>query len=180
MIANALGHPQHDYSLQEQIKIGLRVVEPGQKNVEMAKILKFKPSPGTPSTSYPSAPMFKEYLVKPHYEIFVGGENDIIKKIHTALICPQRPLYLGQSDDLVEIDTSEVVDVPQIKTNEFHTIVEGIYDNCFIERVPYEFHEGNGKYSLEYKTVSIPKILGHTVKKSGYAANFEGINTFLF
>ena len=71
------------------------------KNVELAKILKLKESPGPPSTHYPSAPMFKEYLVNPKYELFVGGQENIITKIHEALVYPERPLYLGQSDDLV-------------------------------------------------------------------------------
>ena len=38
MIANALGLAQHDHSLQDQIKIGLRVLDAGFKNVEMAKV----------------------------------------------------------------------------------------------------------------------------------------------
>lgn len=179
MIANALGLQQHDHSLQDQIKIGLRVLDAGFKNVEMAKILKLKEQPRPPGTDYPSSPMFKEYLLKPVYEFFVAGKEQIMKDIHTALILPQRPLYLGQSDDLIDITTSELLNIEEKMITEFHTILEGTHADCFIERVPYTFKENKGKYSVDYRIISIPKYM-EPIKVSAIGYNFNGINVCLF
>lgn len=156
MIANAIGLSQHDHSLQDKIKIGIRVLNPGYKNVEMAKILKLKESNTSNPKIYPSSPMFKEYLVQPKYEIYLGGKDEIMEEIDSLLNNLKRPLYLGQSDDLVDIQKSELLNI-QVKTNEeTNSIVEGIYQNCLIEKVPYKFFNDGDSYNIEYKLVSIP------------------------
>lgn len=157
MIANALGLQQHDHTLQGKIKIGLRLVHPGYKNFEMVKILKLKESTMPLSRSYPSSPMFKEFLVNPKYEFFIGGDEVIITEIRKSLFNLKRPLYLGQSDDLIDLQVSEVIDIYEKEANEFHSVVEGIHAGCAIEKLPFAFNEDNGKYSLEYKLVSIPQ-----------------------
>lgn len=179
MIANALGHQQHDHSLQDQIRLSMRIRDPGCKNVEMAKILKLKESPGPPSTRYPSSPMFREYLVNPKYEIFVGGQAEVITRVQEALMFPLRPLYLGQSDDLVELQTSEVLEVEEAEVDHVHTVVEGIHPGCLVEKVPFTFSEDNGKYAVEYKVISIP-VNEQPIEKSGKAYIFDGRNVFLF
>lgn len=156
MIANALGLQQHDHSLQDEIKLGIRVIRPGYKNVEMAKILKLKESTMPPSRIYPSSPMFKEYLVNPEYEFYIGGEDDKLREIHSALANLKRPLYLGQSDDLIDIEVSNLIDIEEIETQEIHSVAEGIHANCTIEKLPYSFSKNGKKYSVEYKLVSIP------------------------
>jgi CRISPR-associated protein Cas5h len=123
MIANALGLQQHDHSLQDQIKMGMRIVQPGYKNVELAKILKLKESPGGQIRAYPSSPMFKEYLVNPRFEFFIAGEKDIIERIQTALVLPQRPLYMGQSDDLAVYEPSNILDIREIELETFDSAV---------------------------------------------------------
>ena len=179
MIANALGQLQHDHSLQEQIKISLRILEPGFTNVEMAKILKLKSSPGPPRRKYPSSPMFKEYIVNPEYEFFVAGKRDIMQQIYTALLFPKRPLYLGQSDDLVVHKTSELLDVNETEVEEFDSAVEGIHEGCVVEKVPYAFIESNGRYSVEYKLISVPSGQNRVkIQRIGYV--FNGLNVFLF
>jgi len=179
MIANALGHQQHDHSLQEQIRLSIRMRDPGFKNVEMAKVLKLKESPAPPSTRYPSSPMFREYLVNPKYEIFVGGQAEVITRVQEALMFPARPLYLGQSDDLVELETSDVIDVEEVEVDHIHTVVEGIYPGCLVEKVPFTFSEEKGKYSVVYKVISIP-VNEQPIDKTGNAYLFKEMNVFLF
>lgn len=157
IIANALGLQQHDYSLQDEIKVGIRLIHPGYKNVEMAKILKLKESPMPRLKIYPSSPMFKEYLVKPEYEFYIGGEENKMKEIYSALDNLKRPLYLGQSDDLVDIEISDLIDIEEKETNEINSVVDGIHTGCTIEKLPFVFKTDGNKYTVEYKVVSIPK-----------------------
>jgi len=156
MIANALGLQQHDHSLQGEIKLGIRLIHPGYRNREMAKILKLKESTLPQSRAYPSSPMFKEYLVTPKYECYVGGECNKIEEIRSAFLDLQRPLYLGQSDDLIDVEVSDMYDLEEIETREVHSVVEVIHQNCTIEKVPYCFLKDGSKYSVEYKLISIP------------------------
>jgi CRISPR-associated protein Cas5h len=179
MIANAMGLKQHDHSLQEQIKLGIRVIHPGYKNEEMAKVLKLKESTMPLSRSYPSAPMFREYLVNPIYEFFIGGNDDIINEIHLSLENPKRPLYLGQSDDLIDIKISEIIDLYETVSDNFDSIVGGIHSGCKIEKLPYTFEEDNGKYSLSYKFVSLSYTNISVLKNSiGYKFNKSIIELF--
>jgi CRISPR-associated protein Cas5h len=159
MISNALGLQRDDYSLQDKIKIGISAVEFGFKNTEMAKILKLKENKDHLPRSYPSSPMFREYVVNPKYKVYLGGDEDIIEKIFNAIQTPERPLYLGQSDDLVDVEISQPFDIEEIESDYVDSIVEEIVPSSTIEKLPYKFHEENGKYKIEYKLFSIPKSL---------------------
>lgn len=106
---------------------------------------------------FPSAPMFKEFLVSPIYEIYIAGENDKTECVYNALLQPDRPLYIGASDDLVDIELSSPMEVEEVKSKEITGILEGIYEKCLVEKIPYKFIKKGKEFSLEYKTVSIPQ-----------------------
>ena len=158
MISNALGLQRDNYFLQEEIKIGISVVDFGFKNREMSKILKLKENKNHAIHDYPSSPMFREYIVNPKYKIYLGGTDSIISHIYKSLVTPERPLYLGQSDDIIDVNTSDPLDVYEIESNKIYSITnELMIPNSIIEKIPYKFYKENDKYSVEYKIVSIPK-----------------------
>jgi len=160
MLSNALGLQRDDYSLQEEVKIGVAVMDFGFKNAEMAKILKLKENKNHPIRDYPSAPMFREYIVNPKYRIYLGGNKDIVKRIYEALKSPERPLYLGQSDDIVDVNLSLPVDIDETESGQIDSIIDELMiPNSTIEKIPYKFHKEKEKYNVEYKLVSIPKKL---------------------
>ena len=104
LISNALGLKRDDLYLQDMIKIGIKPY-PVEMSSEMTKVLKLKKEGQDPFKRYfPSAPIFKEFLIKPKYDIFIAGDSETINKIHSALKNPQRDLYLGSSDDLVDLE----------------------------------------------------------------------------
>ena len=113
--------------------------------------------------AFPSSPMHREFLIMPKYWIYLVGEEKKINQIYNALKNPERPLYLGTSDDLVDIEVFEPVKVKEVEENEINSILDGIYENCILEKLPYKFipvKDIKGKlkevYS-EYKLVSIPR-----------------------
>ncbi|NPA40531.1 MAG: CRISPR-associated protein Cas5 [Thermodesulfobacteria bacterium] len=155
LISNALGLPRDDLRVQEWFKIGIKPLG-FRKCREMAKVLKLKGSGKTYERVFPSSPMFKEFLVEPKYEIFLIGEEEKIKEVYLALLNPKRPLYLGSSDDLVDIEVFEPVEVKEVETNEVWSVAPGVYEGCNIEKVPYKFVKVGKKFEVEYKTVSVP------------------------
>lgn len=54
--------------------------------------------------AFPSSPMHKYFLVRPAFRFFVASEDkEAIGEVTDALRRPKRPLYLGQSDDMVVV-----------------------------------------------------------------------------
>ncbi len=157
MISNALGLLRDDLRVQEWFKIGIKPVNHEfEKSRELAKILKLKGTGKEHQRYFPSSPMFREFLVNSAYEIFLVGEEERIREVHSALLNPKRLLYLGGSDDMVDVDVSEPVEVEELETEEVWSIVEGIHEGCVVERVPYRFVRVGKTFNVEYKMVSVP------------------------
>jgi len=155
MISNALGLPRDDLSVQDWFKIGIKPLR-FEKSREIAKVLKLKGTGRKYERTYPSSPMFREFLVEPSYEVYLVGDEEKIRKTYSALLNPERPLYLGGSDDLVDLDIFEPVEVEETEANEVWSVVEGIHEGCVVEKVPYKFVKVGRSFGVEYKTVSIP------------------------
>lgn len=141
MIANALGISRPNYldavqHLQNILWLNLRPLAAVQRpSREMAKILKLvgKEKEQWPPTSFPSSPMHKYFLLQPSYRFFVASEkSEAINEIVNALRCPKRPLYLGQSDDMVIVKVIWEGKVEQVESRQAWGLVLGS-------------HEGNGQ-----------------------------------
>lgn len=156
MISNALGLPRDDLRIQDWFKIGIKTVNLVLKNREMAKILKLKGSDEIYQRKFSSSPMFREFLVNPIYEIYLVGDEEKLNRVSNALQEPIRPLYLGISDDLVDLEVIELREIVECEVQELNCVVEGVYESSIIEKVPYKFLMRSKKIDLEYKTVSIP------------------------
>jgi len=167
LISNALGFMRDDYSLQEKIKIGIKLISFPEKNVELTKILKLKGDIKKFVRKFSSSPLFKEFLINPSYFIYLVGTNDIIINIYNALNNPFRPLYLGSSDELVDVLVENPCDVLKTKSKslkgvlgaEHLNLIENHNLECFIEKIPYKFIKiSRNKFSLEYKDLLITKL----------------------
>lgn len=179
LIANALGMKRDDYSIQDWVKIGISSPENVNRSREIAKILKLKGTGDTYTRVFPSSPIFREFLVAPTYTIYLTGEKDKIDDIYSALLQPERPLYLGTSDDLTDIEVSEPIEVSEIKTKQVTGIIGGIHEKCRVENVPYKFIQRNNDFSIEYKTVSIPFTSTITLKEETDCWKFDSGNVWL-
>ena len=174
-LENALGYKRDSFALQnENLLIGIRPLSKIQKVTELAKVLKLISRESRPcfKRSFPSAPMFRNFLVNPEYRIYLAGEEGLIKRIAEKLENPSRPLYLGQSDDFVDVGNIKVLDVEKTKSKEIHSIVEGIYEDCEIIKVPYRF-VNKGK-DVEMKIISVPKEFPLHLKKEVECFKFGG------
>jgi len=159
VLANCLGmgqFPKYDeyLLLQEEIKIGIQKLDIKGITRELSKFLKLKKTGSGFRRIFPSSPMFKEFLINPRYKIYVLGNNEWIKNISEKIRNPERPLYLGQSDDLVDITNVKTTKSEKMKSKEIYSVIEGVYENCEIVKVPYKF--GSDGKSLQELTISIP------------------------
>ena len=141
MIANALGISRPQYFegirwLQSTLWLNLRPLElPPRPSRELAKILKLvgEEREQRRPTSFPSSPVHKYFLLRPSYRFFVASEDDeALSEIVDALKYPKRPLYLGQSDDMVVVRIVWQGEVERKVSQEAWGLVPGS-------------HEGNGQ-----------------------------------
>lgn len=137
MIANALGISRPEYldrilRLQSILWLNLRPLAPLQRpSRELAKILKLvgEEREERRPTSFPSSPMHKYFLTRPSYRFFVASEDvETINEIVNALRYPKRPLYLGQSDDMVVITVAWEGEVEQVLSQQAYGLVKGSYE----------------------------------------------------
>lgn len=161
LISNALGLERDDLTVQEwNVKIGILPLYFKNKSRELAKILKLKGTGKNYLKDYNSSPMFKEFLINPSYEIYIIGEDmEKINIINKALLNPRRPLYLGSSDELCDLEVSEIVNVETDYHKNFNCVIEGLYENCIVERIPYKLikkDKAGKKWDSLFKTVSVP------------------------
>jgi CRISPR-associated protein Cas5h len=179
LISNALGLRRDDLIVQDWTKIGIKPLNFSNHSREMAKILKLKGTGATYLRMFPSAPMFREFLVMPAYEIYLVGDEDKINQIYNALVQPARPLYIGVSDDLADIEPAKPTEIRKVSTKKISGIIEGIHEKCLVENIPYKFVKKGRNFSLEYKTVSIPQNGALNLSEEVECWRFNGENIWL-
>jgi hypothetical protein len=55
-----------------------------------------------------------ETLISPTYRMYVGGPDDLLESFQEALQDPERLLYLGRSDDLVDVRDVDLISVQRM------------------------------------------------------------------
>lgn len=128
--------------------------------------------------NFPSAPMYQEFIVQPSFNIYLISEKDKIMKIQGAIMDPRRPLYLGNSENLVTLKSSEVINVSKENENTTSTVIEGFHKNSYVEKLPYKFLKIRKRFQLEYKTVSIPKKEKIELSEERELFDFDGEMVF--
>ena len=105
-----------------------------------------------------STQIYKQKIINPNFTIFISS-TDLngewsIQNIMKCLKNPKRPLYIGESDDMVDITNIEIVDVDKIISSNISSVLLGVYNNSELVKVPL-----NLKYAIDNsnKICSIPK-----------------------
>jgi len=190
MFLNALGvESKHDSAhyfsalkvLQERLKLNISPVGSlGRPVVELAKLLKLiereaERKPG----SFPSSPIFREFLVRPCYEVFVASEeSDLLRRIAEAIRNPARPLYIGQSDDMAVVEVVWEGEARERKGREFYGLLRGTVEGCEVLRLPFGFEDEQTLLCLPL--VSLPRRVPVDVGEERQGFEFDGKLVELF
>ncbi|WP_305513803.1 hypothetical protein [Methanobrevibacter sp. V14] len=125
----------------------------------------------------------KQRLINPYFSIYlisedISGEFSL-NNIKNSLINPKRPLYLGESDDIVNIINISIVEINENNSSKVISIVPGIYQCSDLIKLPINIKFDNSKESLTI--CSIPKgDLGESIKCYEYNdENFVFYEIFL-
>jgi CRISPR-associated protein Cas5 subtype I-B len=102
----------------------------------------------------------RQKIINPTYTIFLKSDDTdeySLKNISHALMNPKRPLYLGESDDLViiQIEGGGIRDAKPNKSSQIKSVIIGIYENSHVVKIPNTIRDYIGeKASI---VTSIPK-----------------------
>ncbi len=101
----------------------------------------------------------RQRIVKASYSVFMCSENNeeySLEAISEKLKNPQRPLYCGESDDLVELFIYDIEHIhgANNKTNRIHSVLPGVYSNSTIVNIPIALR--NQPAIEQRKVCSIP------------------------
>lgn len=167
--------------LQDRLKINISPSGPiGRPIVELAKMLKLiEREVERKIGSFPSSPIFKEFLVRPSYEVFLASEDEeLLGEIAKATLRPARPLYIGQSDDMVVVDIEWSGEVKRGKGRKFYGLVRGAIEGCEMLRLPFGFKDA--QTVLYLPLVSLPQKIPVDLGEEREGFEFDGRLVELF
>ncbi len=153
MVANALGVHWADYDevmhhFQAALLMNLRPLSLERPSRELAKLLKLvgEEREERRPVSFPSSPIFRYFLVRPAFRIFMASEDgELVGEIEEALANPARPLYLGRSDDPVVVQVVWRGKVEQVEAQDAWALVpsaEAEASEGELLRLPLAFRRG--------------------------------------
>lgn len=179
LLSCALGLVRNDFVLQDTTEIGIQPVEIQRSSRELAKILKLttERDGGVRPGSFPSSPMYRYFLVRPTFRVFIRGDDETIQDLHRALEAPSRPLYIGQSDDLVVVSNLEQLYPVPKKAKTVHSVLGGVHPSCELLKLPLKFRDLD---TLEYVSpISIPTQIPVTLHEETPVWQFGEYNIWM-
>lgn len=106
-------------------------------------------------TGYLRSPAQRESVIQPSYRVYIGGPADLLDTFAAALRDPQRLLYLGHSDGLVQIsDVTRTVATLVTDSARLECVVPGPGENPTLLPVAPDYRGRYTTHPGELKTVS--------------------------
>ncbi len=161
LVANALDLSQDDYSLRPSLRFAIGIERPGELVESYSKIMKVREAKtpeeaAKPGNIFISTSVIKQKIVSPAFWVYILAKRDELERLQKALHDPARPLYLGESDDVVDLTQIGIVDTIPITTDRFDCAVPGVKEPqegntpANIVNLPYHFiKRGKSDWGLQ-------------------------------
>lgn len=184
MFANALGvhwidYPSFSQKAEELLLMNICPIQLDKTQRELTKLLKLKGGEEKGAgrfTAFPSSPIYRYFLVRPSYRLYIASEDDgYLKEILSALRQPFRPLYLGQSDDMVVTSIIWEGEVESGMGNEVWGLLYGLYEGCEYIALPLAYSERETPHIF-----SLPPRFPFRIDFQTELFSFDGENVQLF
>lgn len=175
MIAAALGLRSDDYSRRKNMRFAIAIDEAGETVESYSKWM--KAAEGTPKdekqrlgwdsmrkrgvlapdeAAWISTPLIRQKVVQPSYVVGVLCDRSTALEIEQALADPFFPLYLGENDDMVDL---EILGLEKpVESNGLATgAVSGVFGGGTLANLPTRFVQATkGKWTVDRWLVTIP------------------------
>lgn len=128
--------------------------------------------------SWLSTQINKQRLINPYFSVYVVSKDIsgefCLENLKSALISPKRPLYLGESDDIVNILNISIVEIKESHSSNISSVLPGIYQNSDLIKIPT-----NIKFDKSKESFTLCSIPHGDIGKSIECFECEG-ETFVF
>ena len=163
----ARGWPQDHYPDRDQWRISLAVESNSILVETFSKVMKvYEDKRGkkereeqkqTDKGFFIRTTLIRQKLLEPRYTVYLKAAEDLLTEAETALQNPYWPLYLGESDDVVDVLSVHIVDADPKPASYIHSIIPGIVEGCQLVKVPVRFRQlGKDRWSADYQIYSLP------------------------
>ena len=154
MLNAARGKPQDWNADRGNWQISLIIESKGKYLETFSKI--FKPA-REGDALFDRTILMRQKLIKVHYTIYLKTEEQLLIEAQKALRAPHWPLYLGESDDVVDIINPRIVECQPAEVKQIHSIIPGFVEGCQLVNMPTRYTEvSREQWQMERQIYSIP------------------------
>lgn len=140
--------------VQNECQFGIRILEPGDTHTGLRKL--HKKASGKEDRVFMTYVTNVETLVSPTYRVYVTGPDELLNEFEQALKDPERLLYLGRSDDLVDIRDVDIVVADRVEERTtVDCAIPGAGDDPTMLPVEADTKIGRRKQPSRVKTVAV-------------------------
>ena len=150
---------------REAWQFALVIKCPGKLVETFSKIMQTSRSDQNPNSLYDTnrKTVIRQKIVGAHYLVYIKSSDILLEEAQAALMDPYWSLYLGESDDVVDVDSPEIVEVDTVSVEHIHSIIPipsilpGLVEGCRLIKVPSRFiKQGESSWRVEQQLYSIP------------------------
>lgn len=181
MLNAARGMPQDWHDDREAWQFTLVIRSQGMLVETFSKIMQTARSDQGGNSLYDTnrKTIIRQKIVGAHYLVYIKSSEALLEEARAALINPHWSLYLGESDDVVDVVSPKIIEVEEVSVQHIHSILPGpgLTEGCRLITVPHRFIKQGKSWRVEQKLYSIPPE-GEGVKLSEpkMAYSVEGRN----
>ena len=150
----ARGKPQDWNADKDDWQISLVIESKGKFLETFSKI--FKPA-REGEAQFDRTILMRQKLIKVHYTIYLKSNEQLLIEAQHALCAPHWPLYLGESDDVVDVISLRIVECQPTEVQRVHSIIPGFVEGCELLNMPSQYISSSGKHwQMQRQIYSIP------------------------
>lgn len=140
--------------VEDECRFGIRVIDSGTEHTGLRKL--HKKTSSRDEREFLTYVTNLETLVSPTYRMYVTGPDDLLSEFAAALRDPERLLYLGRSDDLVDIQDVEQTTATYVEEPAtVNCAIPKAGDNPTMLPVKADTKKGRHKQPSQVKTVAV-------------------------
>lgn len=165
MLNAARGMPQDWHDDRDEWQISLVIESRGKPIETFSKILKLyeekRNKTEVAADQYGKAifdrtTIIRQKIVGAHYLVYIKSSEALLEEAQSALMDPHWSLYLGESDDVVDVVSPKIVEVEMVSVQRIHSIIPGLAEDCRLVKVPQRFVKQGRSWRVEQQLYSMP------------------------
>ena len=159
MLNAARGMQSDWHEDREAWQFALVIESPGKLVETFSKIMQTPHSSRKGDSPYDTNRkiVIRQKIVGARYLVYIKSSDTLLEEAWSALMEPYWSLYLGESDDVVDVVSPEIIEADKVPVKHIHSILPRFEEGCHLVKVPSRFiKQGKSSWRVEEQIYSIP------------------------